>query len=121
MHLFTLQSTHMPHPSTSASPILSNSSPFMNRIFPIIVRQLPLGSCFIMCYLFKAGLVLRPNVAPQKGEMNPIAGHKDGKRCCSNCERTQMKTKLSICYLCVGILVPAVASSTVGGLVSMSS
>ena len=99
MHLFTLQSTHMPHPSTSDSPILSNSSPFMNLIFPIIVRQLPLGSCFIMCYLFKAGLALKPNEAAKVSKRKPMASHKNMHRFSSTCYRTQ-KTKLYIFYLC---------------------
>jgi hypothetical protein len=40
----------------------------IHHIRPIREGQLSLGYCSTMCYRFKAGLVLRPNVAAQVGE-----------------------------------------------------
>ena len=98
-HLFTLPSTHIPPSLHFCQSHYYKFIPLMNLIFPTIVRQLPLGSCFIMCYLFKAGLALKPNEAAKVSKRKPMASHKNMHRFSSTCYRTQ-KTKRYIFYLC---------------------
>jgi hypothetical protein len=54
------------------------------------------------------------------GEMNPKSDNKIRYSPVSNCWRTQMNTKLLICYIWVGHLSRAHACSLLGGLVSVS-
>jgi hypothetical protein len=83
--LVTLLSTHIP---PSLLFCQSHSYKFIPPIHhvPLGKDNFPLDTV-PPCNLFKAGLVLRPNVADQVGEWIPTAGHKDDDRYCSTCDQ----------------------------------
>ena len=65
-------------------------------------------------------LSLRSNQAVPVEEGDPVAGGRVRDSPCSNCQGTPMKTKLHMCYKCVGGLGPVSAWSLVSGSVSVS-
>jgi hypothetical protein len=66
--LFTLQSTHIPPFLLFCQSHFYKFIPLIYPNIPIREGKIPLGYCSTMCYMFKEGLVLRPNMAAQVGK-----------------------------------------------------
>jgi hypothetical protein len=106
IYLFYIPITAVPTPLPPAQP--SHTPPFIIPS-PSLRRR-----------TWAHPLPLTPDKAAQLGEKDPKAGNRVRVSLCFNCYETHMKTKLHICYKCVGGLGPATACSLVGGLISVS-
>jgi hypothetical protein len=112
---------HLTSWSWPPSPLLSSQShPYnLSNAPSSSQRRTPLGYHPTLRHLPSPRRTFSPTEAqpgsPSRGEGNPMAGNRNQDSPHTTCLGTHMKTKLHICYKCVGDLGPAPACSLVGG------